>query len=80
MEGRARASHAHQALSRLLSGQPCAALVEAVVSKYVVLSNEELEVWMEEPESYARCVHMCVCAYVRVCACAGQRGGRFEEC
>ncbi len=56
MESRARAARAHAALSGLLSGPACAALVEALVAKYVALSAEELEEWRDDPESYARWV------------------------
>ncbi|GLI59709.1 hypothetical protein VaNZ11_001566 [Volvox africanus] len=54
MDSRARAAHTNAALKALLSGPTCAALVEALVSKYVALSGEELEEWKEDPESYAR--------------------------
>ncbi|KAG1678184.1 hypothetical protein FOA52_016121 [Chlamydomonas sp. UWO 241] len=56
VESRARASVAHQALARMLSlaNGPCAPLVEAVISKYVALTPEELDEWQADPESYAR--------------------------
>jgi len=43
-------------LDEMLSEQDgrCAALVNAVVSKYIVLSPDELEEWESDPESYAR--------------------------
>ncbi len=40
---------AHSAIEQLLSEQP-GALVQAVISKYVMLSSEELQEWREEPE------------------------------
>jgi hypothetical protein len=40
---------AHAAIERLLLEQ-AGALVEAVISKYVMLSREELQEWREEPE------------------------------
>jgi hypothetical protein len=47
---------AQDALARMLSlsGGLCVPLVEAIISKYVALSPEELEEWKEDPESYAR--------------------------
>ena len=43
-------------LDDILSEQDgrCAALVQAVVSKYIVLAPEELEEWENDPEGYAR--------------------------
>jgi hypothetical protein len=32
------------------------AVVEALVSKYVALTAEELEEWRDDPEGYIRCV------------------------
>ena len=53
---RAKAAVAHDALKKLtdLRIGPCGPLVEAIVSKYIALSPEELEEWRDDPESYAR--------------------------
>ncbi|GAX82609.1 hypothetical protein CEUSTIGMA_g10035.t1 [Chlamydomonas eustigma] len=53
---RSKAMVAQDALARMLSlsGGLCAPLVEAIISKYVALSPEELEEWRDDPESYAR--------------------------
>lgn len=40
---------AHAAIEALLSEQP-GSLVQAVISKYVMLSREELAEWRDEPE------------------------------
>ena len=50
-----QAAQAHQALGRMLAAPQCGLLVEAVISKYVALTTEELEEWQTDPESYARC-------------------------
>lgn len=53
---RARAMVAHDALTKMLNlaSGPCGPLVEAIISKYVALTPEELEEWQSDPESYAR--------------------------
>ncbi|BDA43024.1 Importin-11 [Coccomyxa sp. Obi] len=42
------------AVDEMLSAERCAALVEAVVTKYVALSPEELQEWQDNPEGYVR--------------------------
>lgn len=51
---------AGQCLDSMLSEEDgkCAALVQAVVSKYIVLAPEELEEWEADPESFARQVDL----------------------
>lgn len=55
---KAKAGAAHAALSQLVSSSSgqCAALVEALVGKYIALSGEEVREWQADPESYARWV------------------------
>ncbi|EIE26982.1 ARM repeat-containing protein [Coccomyxa subellipsoidea C-169] len=42
------------AVDKMLSAEQCAALVEAVVTKYVALTPEELQEWQDNPEGYVR--------------------------
>ncbi len=45
---------AYNALETMLTGAQCNALVEALLSKYVALTPDELVEWQEDPEGYVR--------------------------
>ncbi|KFM27585.1 Importin-11 [Auxenochlorella protothecoides] len=45
---------AQEALDGLLAPGQCSALVQAVVTKYIALSSEELEEWQADAEGFAR--------------------------
>ncbi|KAK9821560.1 hypothetical protein WJX81_001795 [Elliptochloris bilobata] len=51
---RAEGSPAGAAVGVLLAGSPCAAVLEALVGKYLAVTPEELAEWQADPEDYVR--------------------------
>eukprot|EP00878_Enallax_costatus_P026536 GHUV01028481.1.p1 GENE.GHUV01028481.1~~GHUV01028481.1.p1 ORF type:complete len:196 (+),score=59.09 GHUV01028481.1:444-1031(+) len=56
--GRARGKVAAEALQQLLSKDQVPAVVEALVLKYVALTQDELEEWSSDPEGYIRSIEV----------------------